>query len=216
MDPRPVLFFDIDNCLYPKSTGIALLMKERIYKYGQRIGIPEQEVIHLCETYYREYGLAIRGLLKHHIIDPADYDAQVDGTLPLEEILNKDPELRAMLQATTARRVAFTNAGRNHAVRVLRCLDVIDLFEELVYCEYADPNFTCKPEKESFMRAMRRAQVTDPQLCYFVDDSLDNVKMAKALGWHAVHLDPEGTTTDPNIQCITDILQLCEAFPGLW
>lgn len=35
---------------------------------------------------------------------------------------------------------------RKHAQRVLRILNVEDLVEGLVYCDYAQPNFVCKPE----------------------------------------------------------------------
>ncbi|KAJ1966704.1 hypothetical protein H4R35_006924, partial [Dimargaris xerosporica] len=141
----PVFFFDIDNCLYPPSTGIAQIMKERIYAYGIKIGIPQEQVETLCETYYRDYGLAIRGLLKHHVIDPVDYDREVDGSLPLEALLRPNPDLRAMLSRLTAHRVAFTNAGEHHAARVLKCLEIDDLFEQVIYCDYGLPDFTCKP-----------------------------------------------------------------------
>lgn len=36
---------------------------------------------------------------------------------------------------------------------------------------------------------MEQAHVTDPSLCYFVDDSRRNLDAAKELGWgHCVHL----------------------------
>ncbi|RUP49742.1 hypothetical protein BC936DRAFT_141647 [Jimgerdemannia flammicorona] len=37
-------------------------------------------------------------LRKHHDVDPADYDRQVDGGLPLEELIKPDPEVRSMLE----------------------------------------------------------------------------------------------------------------------
>lgn len=37
-----------------------------------------------------------------------------------------------------------------HAERVLRILQVDDLVEGLVFCDYSEPNFTCKPETEFF------------------------------------------------------------------
>lgn len=40
---------------------------------------------------------------------------------------------------------------------------------------------------------MDRACITDPSLCYFVDDSLKNVRAAKALGWaSSVYFREEG------------------------
>ncbi|KAJ1984903.1 suppressor of deletion of TFIIS [Dimargaris verticillata] len=102
-----------------------------------------------------------------------------------------------------------------HATRVLKCLGIDDLFELVIYCDYGLPDFTCKPEEQSFDRAMRLAQVTDPDQCYFVDDSADNVHMAKSLGWHTVHLCPSGAS-DAGDHQIQDILTLPRIYPDLW
>lgn len=45
----------------------------------------------------QQYGLAIRGLIRHHQIDPMDYDQRCDSALPLEELLKPDPALRSLL-----------------------------------------------------------------------------------------------------------------------
>ena len=42
-------------------------------------------------------------------------------------------------------------------------------------------------------QAMKKAGVTDPAKCYFVDDSRGNVKAARQLGWgHCVHFYERG------------------------
>lgn len=52
-----------------------------------------------------------------------------------------------------------------------------------MFCNYADPDFTCKPEKDFYIIALEQAGNPHPSKCYFVDDSLANVQAAKALGW---------------------------------
>jgi len=52
-----------------------------------------------------------------------------------------------------------------------------------VFCDYAKPNFNCKPEPPFYHEAMVRAGISDPSKCFFVDDSLKNVRVAKSLGW---------------------------------
>ncbi len=98
-----------------------------------------------------------------------------------------------------------------HASRVLRILGIDDLVEGIVFCDYSNPNFNCKPEPEFYhnvgghlrtaamchtndlMQAMKVANVSDPAKCYFVDDSLANVKAARGLGWgHCVHFCERG------------------------
>lgn len=53
--------------------------------------------VHFLRSYYKEYGLAIRGLVRHHKVDPLDYDKNCDASLPLETVLSVDPELQRLL-----------------------------------------------------------------------------------------------------------------------
>lgn len=101
--------------LIPRSTA-----------YFLSLGLSEEKASVLHKKYYSEYGLAIRGLVKHHEIgeldlfftflsstssseplsdsspplfpDALDYDRVCDASLPLEEILSYNPELRKLLQ----------------------------------------------------------------------------------------------------------------------
>ncbi|KAJ1668350.1 suppressor of deletion of TFIIS [Coemansia sp. RSA 1813] len=226
-DPgRPVLFLDIDNCLYPLSLGIYKMMKSRIYAYGQEIGLDNGSVEETCAEYLKDYGLAVRGLIKHYNIDPASFNEKVDGSLPIEDIIKPNPLLRVMIESTTARVWAFTNAGLDHARRVLSCLGVEDLFEGVTFCDYTEPNFPCKPERRAYEKAMLEAGVSDVHLCYFADDSLNNVQAALDLGWTAVHVSEQRTDCgmgidvgDKNdVRCchISTITELPQALPFLF
>ena len=67
----PSSFFDLDNTLYRKSSGIAELMAQRIELFFQTyLHLPEAESRVLGAKFYRDYGLAIKGLIKHFAIDP--------------------------------------------------------------------------------------------------------------------------------------------------
>ncbi|KAJ2483895.1 suppressor of deletion of TFIIS [Coemansia sp. RSA 2131] len=218
VQPERIFFFDIDNCLYAPDLDIARMMKQRIYAYGRKIGLDEASVVKTCASYYRNYGLSVRGLVMHHQIDPVEFDEEVDGSLPLEDIIKPDVELRAMLESIKTRRWAFTNAGNNHARRVLKCLGIADLFEGITFCDYSEPDFPCKPEREAYDRAMCEAGVDDAQLCYFADDSAQNVEAALCLGWTAVLVSPAIHTmgADKNHLQIQSIHQLPEVLPQLF
>lgn len=41
--------------------------------------------------------------------------------------------------------------ANQHAQRVLRILDIADLFDSIVFCDYSDPDFACKPEPAYFL-----------------------------------------------------------------
>ncbi|KAJ3521105.1 hypothetical protein NM688_g9063 [Phlebia brevispora] len=198
-DNRYVVFFDIDNTLYSASTNIASAMGERIHAYFLSLGLDEERASELHHRYYTQYGLAIRGLVRHHEIDPLDFDQKCDGSLPLESMIKPDPKLRRLLQDIDrgkARVWALTNAYRTHAKRVLQILGVEDQMEGVVFCDYSDPKFCCKPEPEFYDIAMRKAGITDPKKCLFVDDSRNNVAAALKLGWgRAVHFCERGMET---------------------
>ncbi|KAJ2840743.1 suppressor of deletion of TFIIS [Coemansia sp. 'formosensis'] len=206
---KPIFFFDIDNCLYSTDLGIDQLIKARIYEFGKEAGLDSTTVIDTCSSYYKDYGLTVRGFINHHGIDVAAFNKKVDGDLPLESVIKPDLALRNMILSIKTRRWAFTNAGIDHARRVLKCLQVDDLFEGITYCDYAEPNFPCKPERRAYEKAMKESGAKDVQVCYFADDSVANVKEAKAFGWTAVLVSKEkprdSTSTDLHIKTIHEL-----------
>ncbi|KAI1807140.1 pyrimidine 5-nucleotidase [Daldinia bambusicola] len=193
---RPVLFFDIDNCLYPRSAKVHDLMAVLIDKYfATHLGLPEEEATKLHQEYYKNYGLAIEGLVRHHQIDPLDYNAKVDDALPLENIIKPNPQLRKLLEDIDKSKVKLwllTNAYVTHGRRVVRLLGIEDLFEGLTYCDYSQIPIICKPHKDMFAKAMKEAGVDRVEDCYFVDDSFLNAQGAQNLGWTSVHLVEDG------------------------
>lgn len=81
----------------------------------------------LHQQYYTDYGLAIEGLVRHHKIDPMEFNREVDDALPLGDILSPDPELRALLEAFDKTKIKLwllTNAHVTHGKRVIRLLGV--------------------------------------------------------------------------------------------
>ena len=211
----PIVFFDLDNTLYPEDSGIHMIMLERIVHYVRDVVGVQENPGELAQWYYKNYGLAIRGLIKHHQIDPIDYDRIVDGGLPLENILEADPKLRHMLELLPVRKWIFTNAGKNHALRVLNILQIKDMFEGIVYCDYSLKGFLCKPDLAIFPEVMEVAGVKRTDLCYLIDDSSSNIIAARKHGWNTVHIvnDQEKGVGDVNIR---EIYELPFVLPELW
>lgn len=149
----------------------------------------------LHSKYYKEYGLAIEGLTRHHKIDPLVFNSEVDDALPLDKILRPDPHLRQLLEDIDPSKVKLwllTNAYISHAKRVTKLLDVQDLFEGVTFCDYSKTPLTCKPSQAMYEKAETEAGAPSTPSCYFVDDSALNCKHAQARGWTTVHLvEPE-------------------------
>jgi pyrimidine and pyridine-specific 5'-nucleotidase len=121
--------------------------------------------------YYKEYGLAIEGLTRHHKIDPLEFNRQVDDALPLDKILKPDLKLRKLLEDIDRSKVRLwllTNAYVNHGKRVVDLLQIDDLFEGITYCDYSNPPLICKPSQVMYDKAEKDANALSPEQCYFV------------------------------------------------
>ncbi|KAF9993852.1 hypothetical protein BGZ80_011669 [Entomortierella chlamydospora] len=206
-----VFFFDIDNTLYSKHSGIPDMMREKIEDYFRSVGFEGSQVKTVSYRYYLDYGLAVRGLVANHP------DAKVDDALPLEDLLQENKPLREMLLSLNVeKKWLFTNAGKKHALRVVKCLGLEGCFDGLTYCDYLEPHFACKPEPEAFRRAMRDAGVVHASNCYFVDDSAANVDKALDIGWTAVHIADDPVVSNFGHFQVSDILELPKVLPEFW
>jgi len=231
------VFFDIDDTLYSSRFKIAPAMVERVHAYIVSLGISDEKAYELRSQYYTQYGLTLRGLRRHHGVDPLVYDKECDGSLPLEDMLSPDPCTRKLLEdidRSKCRVWAFTNAYRLHAERVLEILKLRDQIEGIVYCDYDEKNedLLCKPEPAFYHRAMSHAGVSDPSKCLFVDDNLNNVKAARGVGWirsvhfreHAPDTEARATHTDKDQKTInkdgtpiiSNLQQLREVWPDIF
>ena len=174
------LFFDLDDTLYPSSTGLWPAIKGRMNLYMiERLGIPESDVPFLREQYFKMYGTTLRGLEERHKVDKEDFLAFVHD-LPLHEFLKPDPILREVIASLPTRNLIFTNADVPHARRVLTALQLDDLFDAVVDVNAVSPY--CKPMPESFAIAMDLADEPDPRRCVMIDDLARTTRAALNVG----------------------------------
>ena len=110
---KAIVWFDIDNTLYSAKHGVEERMRENVHDYLVSLGLDDAEATALRMSYYKTYGLVLRGLLLHHNIDALDYDKRCNQSVPLEQMLSPDPIVRRLLldlDRTKVRVWAFTNA----------------------------------------------------------------------------------------------------------
>ncbi len=178
------IFFDLDDTLYPASSGLWPTLKERMNRYMiERMGIPAQDVPALRERYFREYGTTLRGLQANHAMDVEDYLAYVHD-VPLTEYIQPDPIQQAVLGSLPTRNIVFTNADLNHAHRVLQVLQIEPYFAAVVDVNAMDPY--CKPSPQAFALALKTAGESDPSRCVMIDDLPHTTRAAKSLGLYAL------------------------------
>lgn len=141
--------------------------------FMEHLSLSQEDASKLHKDYYKNYGLALEGLVRIHKIDPVEYNRKVDDALPLESIIFPDPKVRKLFEdidKTQVKLWLFTNAYITHGRRVARILKLDDLFEGITYCDYYESPLVCKPFPEMFSRAMWQAGVEKFEDCYFVGE----------------------------------------------
>jgi putative hydrolase of the HAD superfamily len=208
------LFFDLDDTLYTSSNGLWEAIRDRMGLYMvERLNIPIDQVQDIRHRYYKTYGTTLRGLQLHHQVDADEYLAYVHD-LPLDEYIQPNPDLCAMLDKLTVPYWIFTNADANHARRVLARLGARDCFEGII--DIRALGFCCKPEPDAYLRALALAGSPDPGGCVMLDDAPANLAPARALGFttvlvnHTCQPDPAAAYT------ISTALDLPMVLPELW
>jgi pyrimidine 5'-nucleotidase len=188
------LFFDLDDTLYPNSTGLWQAIKARINSYMvERLHIPEKDAPQLREQYFKMYGTTLRGLQARHNADAEDFLAFVHD-LPLKEYLTPDPIQRDVIASLPSRKLVFTNADVHHARRVLTALKLDDLFETIVDVHAVSPY--CKPMPESFAIAQELANEPDPRKCVMIDDLPRTTRAALEAGMASLLYGTEEPTSE--------------------
>jgi putative hydrolase of the HAD superfamily len=178
------VFFDLDDTIYPSSTGLWLAIRARMNAFiRDRLNIAEDEIPALREQYFLQYGTTLRGLEARHGVDAQDFLHYVHD-LPLREYLKPDPLQRAVIQSLRTRKLVFTNADAGHAARVLAALHLDDCFELIVDVNSVAPY--CKPMPESFRIAMQLADEPDPSRCVLIDDLPSTTRAARSEGFHTI------------------------------
>jgi putative hydrolase of the HAD superfamily len=184
------LLFDLDETLYPFSTGLMQRINERMNEFMVRqLGVPEGEVTALRQSYWHTYGTTLRGLYVERHIDPQPFLNYVHD-IPLGEYLRADEHLDALLSTLPQDKYIFTNAPADHARRVLRVLGIDRHFRgifDINFIEYAS-----KPA-ESAYRKVLSALAARGEECLMIDDSARNLAPARTLGIRTVLLNGRGS-----------------------
>ncbi|KAK6126011.1 hypothetical protein DH2020_040238 [Rehmannia glutinosa] len=100
------LLFDLDDTLYPLSSGLATSVLNNIQDYMiEKLGIKESKIPELCNLLYKNYGTTMAGLRAiGYDFDYDEYHSFVHGRLPYEN-LKPDPVLRTLLLSLPIRKV---------------------------------------------------------------------------------------------------------------
>ena len=197
------IIFDLDDTLYSRDVGLMQEVGRRIQMWlYDHLGLTWEEAAVRRGEYFRRYGTTLGGLVAEHDVDVHDYLAFVHD-VPVEEYLDPDPALAAMLDGIPLRKAIYTNGTAEHARRVLRALGVADHFEQVIGIE--EVGLRNKPYRDAFERMLALLGVQGPE-CVMVEDSARNLRPAKALGLTTVLVDADGSLA--RMDCSAELAEI--------
>lgn len=178
------LIFDLDDTLYPPTSGVWDAIGERINQFLlDNLKLAPDKVNEVRQYLYNTYGTTLRGLQTEHGIDPYKYLNYVHN-IPLETFLQPNPALKRVLKQISTRKVIFTNSDQNHALRVLAQLQLDGIFERII--DIMDVAPFCKPQTEAFEKALRWIGNPNPTRCVVIEDSIKNIQTAREMGFKTI------------------------------
>lgn len=179
--------FDLDLTLYAPEHGIMGQVRERIATYVERFfDIGSDEAHRIRHDYWQRYGTTLGGLMTEHGVDPHGYldfvhDVDLSALEPCEA-------LRTGIESLPGRKLIFTNADLPYAERVLAARGLTGLFEDVFDIHRMDHR--PKPSPGSY-ETLCSAFAIDPAAALFIEDSVQNLAPAKAMGMTTIWIDHE-------------------------
>lgn len=208
---KKIILFDLDNTLYSATREVLSEMDSRIRRYMVEIvGISHHEADELRRSYWKQYGLTMQGLMRHHGVDPEDYLSYVHD-IDIGGILHPDPGLSRALQSLPLRRAVFTNSSLNHTERVLNALGIEGAFEEIFDIRVA--GYLPKPYPEPYHAVLDKLGVSGSN-CIMVDDSPENLRTAKEIGMATILVGQSAAS--PWIDAAVEEAAQVPQVMGLW
>lgn len=189
MPPPRVWVFDLDDTLHNASAHIFPVMNRAMTQYIQdHLALEESAASALRQHYWKIYGATLKGLMRHHGVDPHHFLSATHAFLT-DDMVQTRKRLRHLINQLPGRKCVFTNAPRQYAAHVLQVLGIEDCFELVFSVE--STRFHAKPSVRGFQMLLRtmRCQASD---CILLEDSLPALMTAKRLGmrtlWISRHL----------------------------
>lgn len=178
--------FDLDNTLHDADYGIFPSLDRAMTQYIMReLGLDEADAQTLRSRYYLRYGATMRGMFRHHGIKPDRFLQETHRVDELIPLMQWDRRVNAILERLPGNKILLSNGPQNYIERVTRRMAIRHHFSAMYGVERV--HYLPKPHRRPFLTVCARHKL-DPARCIMVEDSLDNLRTAKALGMRTVWL----------------------------
>ena len=178
------IFFDLDNTIYSRDSGVWEEINKRINSYiTDVLLIPGNQVFKIRRYCRENFGTSLKGLKSLYEIDEEEYLAYVHD-IDLSNILENDGKLTKLFQSISQRKILFTNSDAAHAYRVLDYFGIRHYFDQIIDLILLNP--FVKPQPEAFTKALSISNLPTADGCMFIDDMIENIEQAIQLGFTSI------------------------------
>ena len=201
------LLLDLDNTVYPKSSGLGRFMGDRMGEFMVRhLDVAHDRAAELRQSGLARHGTTLKWLMQEHDLEEAEEFIEFVHPTNLGEFLTDGDRKIAQetLDGIDLPASILTNAPMEHAERVLGWLGIRDRFEHVF--DIRLNGLAGKPEPSVYRRALEIADV-EPDTTLFADDVLQYLLPFRDLGGYAVHVATE-SAQEPGISTVGSIAEL--------
>lgn len=199
-----VWFFDLDNTLHDASHAIFPAIHLNMNRFIQRTldaqGLPSDAaaVDAVRQGYWRRYGATLLGMVRHHQISAADFLNEAHRFDDLSGMIRSERGLSMLLDQLPGKKILLTNAPSRYSRDVVRHLKLHRHFSRHIAIESMQVHRRLQPKpSRALLRQLLKREGVKASRCVLVEDTLANLKAAKAVGMRTVLVTRYATPPDP-------------------
>jgi putative hydrolase of the HAD superfamily len=191
--PELTWLFDLDNTLHNASHAIFPAINANMNAFmAQVLGSSEAPAdaatVNAARlAYWKRYGATLLGMVKHHQVRQEDFLREAHRFDDLTAMIRAERGLSRLLKRLPGRKILLTNAPRRYSHEVLRHLGLHRHFAKHIPIESmrVHRQLRPKPSKQLLRKLLAKERIT-ARNCVLVEDTVGNLKAAKALGLRTV------------------------------
>jgi putative hydrolase of the HAD superfamily len=204
--PTLTWLFDLDNTLHDASHAIFPAINANMNTYmatilGDGATPATPEVVNATRlAYWKRYGATLLGMVKHHQVREEDFLREAHRFDDLASMIRAERGLGRLLKRLPGRKILLTNAPRRYSHDVMRHLGLHRHFAKHIAIESMRVHGKLKPKpSRQLLQKLIAKERTTARRCILVEDTIDTLKAAKALGMRTVWIT-QYLATNPNLQ----------------
>lgn len=189
----PLWLFDLDNTLHDASHAIFPAINVNMNAFMARVlgtddAPADPATVNAVRlAYWKRYGATLLGMVQHHAVRAEDFLREAHRFDDVTTMIRAERGLARLLKRLPGRKILLTNAPRRYSREVLRHLGLHRHFARHIPIESMRVHGRLRPKPSKLMlRQLMAREGIAARRCILVEDTVDTLKAAKALGMHTV------------------------------